>query len=92
MKYTFSKPYEFEGEKFSEIEFDLESMTGEDISKAKRNFLADGRPALYMITADQDFAAHVVAIAMSKPIEFVRQMPAVDYCRLTTLVTAFLVS
>ncbi len=90
MKYTFSKPFEFEGEKIEELEFDLETLTGEDLSKAKRNFLADGRVFSYIITADQDYAAYVLAIAAKKPIEFFKQMPARDYARLTMLVTAFL--
>ena len=52
--------------------------------------LADGRVFSYIITADQDYAAYVLAIAAKKPIEFFKQMPARDYARLTMLVTAFL--
>ena len=74
----------------TELEFDLESLTGEDLSKAKRQFLADGQVPTFIITADQDYAAYVLAVAAKKPIEFFKQMPARDYARLTTLATAFL--
>ena len=38
MKYPLSKEYEFEGQKYNEIELDLDVLTGRDVSAAKREW------------------------------------------------------
>lgn len=88
-KYTFDKPYEFEGKTYNEIEFDLESLKGSDIAAVKKRFSASGNyapiPAL-----DSEFCALILAHLVKQPIEFFSSMPARDYCNLTQQVTNFL--
>lgn len=88
MKYTFSKPYEFEGKTYEEIELDLESFKGSDISAVKRQFTASGLRSLAPIF-DSDFCAMVAARASKQPLEFFNQMPAHDYLVITATVTDF---
>lgn len=39
MKIQLKKPYEFEGKTYKDLEFDLEGLTGVDVSAAKRDWL-----------------------------------------------------
>lgn len=89
--YTFSKPYEFEGETYESIEFDLESLKGSDISAAKKTFSAAGGFSPLPAT-DSDFCALILARLTKKPVEFFNDMPAKDYCNLTQQVSNFLLS
>ena len=88
MKHVFASPYVFEDETYEEIEFDLESLKGSDIAKAKKRFTSEGNHA-FMPTVDSEFCAHVLAILMKKPIEFFSEMPAREYCLITTKVSNF---
>ena len=90
MKYVLTKPYTFEGETVEEIEFNLEEMTGETISRAKRKFATSGEFSMGLVTTDLDYCAYVVAELLGKPIEFMTQMAARDYCRIGMIVSAFL--
>ena len=38
MKYILSKEYEFEGQKYTEIELNLDVLTGKDVSAVKREW------------------------------------------------------
>lgn len=88
-KHTFAKPYEFEGKEYTEIELDLESLKGSDISAAKREWAVSGNfspvPA-----ADMDFCAAVAARASRQPIEFFHELPAKEFAQVTQLVSNFL--
>ena len=42
MKYILSKEYEFEGQKYTEIEINLDVLTGKDVSAAKREWTRAG--------------------------------------------------
>lgn len=88
MKYEFTKPYEFEGEKYEEIEIDLESLKGEDITAVKKQFHAMGHRSLTPIF-DTDYCALVAARASKQKIEFFSEMPAKDYLVITAMVTDF---
>lgn len=87
--YKFSKPYKFEEKVYESVEFDLEGLTGHDISEVKKTFAATGTyvpvPAL-----DSDFCAAILARAIKQPQEFFTQMPAKDYMALTQQVSSFL--
>lgn len=88
-KFTFSKPYEFEGETYEDIEFDLDSLKGSDISAVKRTFSNAGGYSPVPAT-DSDFCALILARVTKKPVEFFTEMPAKDYCALTQRVSNFL--
>ena len=89
MKHIFSKEYEFEGQTFTELEFDLESLTGRDVSAAKREWSRSGNYAPLM-TADMDFCVFLAAKAAKKPIEFMEGLPAKDFCAIGQQVAGFL--
>lgn len=91
MKYTFNKPYEFEGKKYESIEFDLESLKGSDIAAAKKRFTAAGNFSA-IPAADSEFCAMILAQASKQPQEFFDNLPAKDYCSLTQQVSNFLLS
>lgn len=89
MKYEFKKPYEFETVIYAELEYDLESLTGADISAAKRQWVAAGNFSP-LPTTDADFCVYILARVTKKPIEFFAEMPARDYCAITQQVSNFL--
>lgn len=91
MKHVFSRPYEFEGQTYEEIEFDLATLKGSDIATAKRRFSSEGKFSP-MPTMDSEFCVHLLAIAMKKPVEFFSEMPAPEYCTLMLKVSNFLSS
>ena len=91
MKYQFKKPYEFEEVTYTEIEFDLDALTGCDISDAKRQWAAAGNFSP-LPTTDSDFCAFVLARVTKKPLEFFTEMPARDYCSITQQVSNFLMA
>ncbi|MBS7328953.1 MAG: phage tail assembly protein [Oxalobacter sp.] len=88
-KYTFSKPYTFEGKEYKELEFDLEELKGSDISAAKKEMNGEGIFTPVMAT-DCDFCAILLARLIKQPREFFSAMPAKDFERLTRLVSGFL--
>ena len=91
MNYKFKKPYEFEDVTYTELEYDLESLTGADISAAKRQWAAVGNFSPIPST-DADFCVYILAKVAKKPLEFFEGMPARDYCGITQQVSNFLMA
>lgn len=89
MKYKFKSPYEFEDVIYTELDYDLESLTGQDMSDAKRQWATAGNFSP-LPTMDMDFCVYVLAKITSKPIEFFTGMPARDFCGITQTVSNFL--
>lgn len=91
MRYEFKKPYEFEEVTYTELEYDLDALTGADISAAKRQYAAAGNFSP-IPTTDSDFCVYILARVTKKPLEFFTEMPARDYCALTQQVSNFLMA
>lgn len=89
MKYVLSKEYEFEGQKYTEIEIDLGMLTGRDVSAAKREWARVGNFSPLM-ASDTDFCVFLAAKAAKLPIEFMSGLPAKDYCGIAQEVSNFL--
>lgn len=89
MKIELSKPYSFDGVEFTAVELDLDSMTGRDVSAAKKEWTRQGNFAA-VTAADIDFCAFLAARACKQPVEFVEGLPAKDYCKLAQEVSNFL--
>lgn len=89
MKVVFSKPYEFEGKTYDNIELNLEGLKGTDISAAKRQFQSLGFRSTAPVF-DSDYCALVAARASKQPIEFFNGLPAPEYLEITSVVTSFL--
>lgn len=87
--YKLTKPYQFDGVEFTEVEFDLDSVSGKEVSEAKKRLQREV-PVCLILGADSDFCAHLLAIITKKPVEFYREMPARDYLELTQTVSNFL--
>ena len=89
MKIQLKKPYEFEGKTYKDLEFDLEGLTGVDVSAAKRDWLRSGGYSPSM-ASDVDFGAFLAAKAAKLPMEFMQGLPAKDYCAIGLRVCDFL--
>ena len=81
MKYILSKEYEFEGQKYTEIELNLDVLTGKDVSAGNISPL---------VAVDTDFCVYLAAKAAKLPIEFMENLPAKDYCAIGQEVSNFL--
>lgn len=91
MRYEFKKPYEFEGVTYTELEYDLDLLTGADISAAKRQWVGAGNFSP-LPTTDADFCVYILARVTRRPVEFFTEMPARDYCGITQQVSNFLMA
>lgn len=91
MKHVFKEPYTFEGVEYTEIDLDLESLTGRDLSEAKKEFTALGVFAV-IPAVDSDFCAAVAARAAKQPIDFFHGLPAKEYSQITQKVSNFLMA
>lgn len=89
----FKKPFEFEGQKYTEITLDLDSLTGNHLERAEMQFvnmnpqLATQTPLKEM---SKGFQAVVAAMAAKQPIEFIRALPINEYAKVTSRVMVFL--
>lgn len=89
MKFTFKKPYVFEGKEYTELDLDLESLNGGDIIQVHKEYSDAGNFVMIPAT-DWGFCARVAAKALKQPYEFLERMPANEYCRLAQAVSNFL--
>ena len=90
-EYTFANPYEFEGKTYEKLEFDLYSLKGSDISAVKKQYAGAGNFSP-VPSADSDFCALILCRVLKQPIEFMEQMGAKDYTKLTQMVSNFLLA
>jgi len=91
MKHVFKNPYTFEGEEVNEIELNLDSLSGKDVSAAKREWMRLGNFSA-MPAADPDFCVLLAAKAAKRPYEFFDSLPAREYCAIAQEVSAFLLA
>lgn len=89
MKYVFSKPYEFEGKEYNEIDAPVEGLTGRDISEVKKQFTDAGHFSAVPVV-DYDYCTFLLARVSKKPMEFFYGLPAQDYCAVCQKVGTFL--
>lgn len=89
------RPAQFDGQTLKTIVLDFERLTGADIEEAEMQFTAENpqnaatTPLKEMSKA---FCAIVAAKASKKPVEFIRNLGAADYAKVTTQVSVFLMS
>ena len=82
------KPFEIDGEMKESIEYDLDSLTGNDIEQA----IADlGKKGIVIVMAetDQRYHAAIFAIAAGISFEDVSRLPAKDFAKATAAVRDF---
>ena len=90
MKHVFSKPYKFEEKEYTEIEFDLEQVSGWMIEQAIRLYRRNGGTASVPYL-EGEFCMQILHNITNKPLEFFKGLPAKDYCALNMAVTNFFV-
>lgn len=86
---VFKKPFEFEGEKFTEITLDLDGLKGRDITETQRQYTAEGNFSAVPAT-DPEFCKRIAALAAGQTLEFFEELPAPDFVKVTTSVQNFL--
>jgi len=88
-KLIFSKPYEFEGETYTEIDLSgLDNLTAKDLINIDSAYVGQGgNPALTSLTLQ--YAIFVANIVTKKPLEFFDNLPAKDATALKNEVVHF---
>ena len=82
------KPFELDGETVEKIEYDLDSLTGNDIEQA---ISALGKKGIVvtLVETDQRYHAMLFALAAGIAYEDVNRLPAKDFNKATTAVRDF---
>ena len=89
MKVKLKKPYLFEGKEYTEIDLELDSLTGEDVESifAQIETVAKQNPSAPIVSTSWKYYA---ARASKLPVEFFNKLPALDYLKLSGLTNTFL--
>lgn len=89
IEYKFKKPVNFEGEDYSKITLDLESLTGRDIKEVS-SALSNKGEAIGLAETNKAFLAGLAARSARLPIEFMDYISARDFSQITIDVQNFL--
>lgn len=97
MKFTFAKPFKFEGQEYADVEVNFEDLSAQDIInhqkkykntlKGKEQYLAGN---LLSLTGDTDFIIFVLAGITSMPLEFFKGLPYKEFAKMYTELASFL--
>jgi hypothetical protein len=86
----FSKPYQFEGNTYKEVDLSgLDSLTAEDMIAADRYLSRNGNVSI-MPEMSVEYACFIACRATSHPIEFFRRLPPKDAMKVKNRVTNFI--
>ncbi len=86
---TFSKPYEFEGKEFKEVDLSgVKELKVKDLGQIDMQFASGGNFAV-MNEMSITYACMVAAKASSKPYEFFENLPAREGIAIKNLVVGF---
>lgn len=92
--FPLDKPYKYgvgEDEKeYTALEFPLSKMTGQHIRTAQRNFEMIEGAVKSVPELNKNYLAHVAAALLKQPPDFVFDLPASDFQRITLFVQDFL--
>lgn len=91
-KFTLIKPIVSQGAEVKEIEFDLDSLTGEDMIYVDRVFLSSSEmnQGITIKETTKEYQILVVARAARQPAELFYKLKAKDFSRLSLRVQNFL--
>lgn len=87
-KLVLKKPVELNGETVTEIEYDLDSLTGNDVSDAIK-MLAKHNIAVIMTETDQNYHAAIFAIASGLDFKDIQRLGLKDFNKACSLVRDF---
>ena len=85
---TLSKPFEYEGKKYDQIEYNLDSLTGDDLLMAEAEMNASGT-IVPIVDLSKAYNAAVFARAAKIDYAMMRKLAAKDFTRATAAVMAF---
>lgn len=87
---VFSKPYEFEGESYEEVDLSgLENLSTTDLIEADKQFSTSGQFAM-MNEVTIGYTIILAAKASKKPVEFFERLPAKEGIKVKNMVMGFL--
>jgi len=89
MKITLSKEFEYKGEFVTDLDLDLEGLTGNDCIAAQEDLLAGGIVSVAW-EMDKRYQAALAARALKIPVEDVKDLPLRDFTLITIQVSNFL--
>lgn len=89
MNFILSKPVEFEGKEYVELNLDFDSLTGEDLEEASAEFQLNGNSAP-MLELSKPYLAIIVGKAAKVPTPLIRKLSAKDYSKVTVRAQNFL--
>ena len=84
------KPIEHEGQTVTELELDLEGLTGEDMTQAEAEHAVMTGGASSVLELSKAYLMHVAARAAKLPVETIKSLDARDFTRVTMEVQNFL--
>ena len=91
-KYTLKKPITYENELITEIEFDLDGLSAQDLERAERiaRGLLQKKETMNVPETNKKYQACVAAKACGRTVDFIRALGAKDYTQVCLLVMNFL--
>lgn len=89
-KFKLQKPITYEEKEITELDLDLDALTGRDLTNIEQEFVAGGNMAAVPETS-KTYLMYVGARAAKVPVELVQSMSAKDVSRLTVQVQNFLI-
>ncbi len=93
MKHKLSRPYNYEGMEFTELDVNLESLTTADYEKAEREFKALNQSLIVqMIESETGFVKIVLCKAIGKTHDFLDNLPIADFAKLKVVTQGFLLT
>lgn len=95
MKLILTKPITFEGQKYESLDLDMESLSGADFRKFKKDYLkllGNYNPIMASATIasmDDDFALYVASVLAEKPLELFDNLSVPDYVAVVRNIETF---
>ncbi|TEB13362.1 phage tail assembly protein [Pelotomaculum propionicicum] len=90
---TLSRPFTFEDKEYTEINLDLDSLTGRDLIDSEREaVVVVGPSSSPVVELSKPYSAALAAKAAKVPIEMILELPARDFTMITMTVQDFLLS
>lgn len=90
-KYKLQRPIEFDGKLYTEIEYDFESLSGEDMISAERQYLSyEYNQSNSLKELSKEYQILLFSRAAKLPKEFFDKLSSKDFQKLTIKMQIFL--
>ena len=87
MKITLSQPVNYKNSQLSELDLELDALTGQDLIDIESSFTAQGKTVQMF---SQGYFAAIAAKASHLPPEVIKSLPVKDFMKITNQVIFFL--